>query len=596
MDFKSYFEELKRRNVFKAALAYLVVGWIILQVISIVFPLLNIATSVSKTVLVILLVGFPIWLVFAWVYEVTPEGLKKTKQIDRQESITEETGAKFKKVIVGALMVAIILLGANLYLGYSRYNSEQVTSESTQKNGFYSTLDEEEKSIAVLAFADMSPERDQEYFSDGISEEILNLLAKNPQLKVISRTSSFYFKNKEATTEEIGNKLDINYLLEGSVRKAGDIVRITVQLINISDGSHIWSETYDRKLEDIFNIQDDIAEAVAKKLEVSLLGERSKEIDSEAYTLYLQAKHLYAQITSESLEKALHLLKEANATDPDNAAAWELMSEIYYIQGFSMNILERDEAYEQGVRAAKKAVEINPDFAKGYMELAKWALVKFEFDEAKENAQRAILLEPDNPDILRGKGQMTFDSIDVRIRDTKRALDLDPLLYTLYFNVGLLYYWKGENEKALEQVNIFEEFQPESMGTSSQKALLLMELGRIEDALEEIQKETNPFWGSYVQIMIEHAVGNKVEAGALLEEFISTYPKEAVNIADIYGFMGNREQTFKWLKKALETKDPTLTEGVYYPTFRKYHDDPRWQQLLEDMGVPEVNGIPGYID
>ncbi|AVR45684.1 hypothetical protein C7S20_10690 [Christiangramia fulva] len=597
MNFKNYFDELKRRNVFKAALAYVVVSWIIIQVASIVFPAFNASKAAIRTILIILIIGFPVWLVFAWVYEVTPEGLKKTEKVDRKESITSQTSNKFNKLILGALAIAIILLGVDVYGIYlhkdepQAANTENVAPAKAEDNKPAETLD---KSIAVLAFDDMSPKKDQEYFSDGISEEILNYLAKNPDLEVISRTSSFYFKDKEATTKEIGQKLHVNYLLEGSVRKAGDMVRITAQLINISTGNHIWSETYDRKLDDIFKIQDDIAAAVSKKLEASLLGEKTKEVNTDAFTLYLQARHLWEQSTNESLENALDLLKKANRIDSNYAPIWELMSEIYYSQGFRSPILAKEKAYELGFNAARKTVKIDPQYAMGYLELARWNMTQFDFEKAKMNAEKAIEIAPDNPEVLRDKGMMTFDSVSEMIRNDKKALKLDPLLYSLHRTLSVDNYWYGNYEEALKEMNIYMEYQPGTTATSSFKTMILLNLDKTEEAMEEINKEPDPFWKEYNKVKVLFQSGKKKDAFNLLNEFINAYPNETVNIADIYAFMGDREKTFEWLQKALEIKDPTLTEAVYYPTFKKFHDDPRWQQLLEEMGVPEENGIPGY--
>jgi adenylate cyclase len=594
MNFKNSFEELKRRNVFKAALAYLVVGWVIVQVASIVFPAFNVSPEILRTIILVLIIGFPVWLVFAWVYEVTPEGLKKTKKVERPQSIATETSNKFNKIIIGALAIAIVLLGANLYSDYSETGSKKVETGLPVDDPASSYIEKEEKSVAVLAFADMSPKKDQEYFSDGISEEILNLLAKNPELKVMSRTSSFYFKDQEATIEEIGKILKTKYLLEGSVRKAGEVLRISVQLINTTDGSHIWSETYDRKLKDIFSIQDEIAEEVTRKLEVSVLGESSERVDPEAYTLYLKAKFLFEKYTMDSPGKALALLREASAIDPNYAPIWGLMSEIYHQMGTSMPDIQMAEAYELGLKAAKKAVKLDPGYAKGYLGLANLATTQFDFEEARKHAKKALELEPDNAEILRKKGLLVFDSHSEMIEQNRKALELDPLLHVIHFNLGLINFWNGDYEQALKELKVYEDYQPGSTIVSLLRAESLLKLGRIEDAKKVIVEEPDPFRQSIGKIKILYKTGEKAKAVELLTKFKNTYPREFTDIADIYAFMGAREKVFAWLQKALLHKDPTLTEGVYYYTFRKFHNDPRWQQLLEGMGIPEENGILRY--
>lgn len=593
MNFKNYFDELKRRNVFKAALAYIVVSWIIIQVASIAFPTFGVQKFFLKGIFILLILGFPVWLIFAWIYEITPEGLKKTENVEREKSITHETSNKFNKLIIGALVVAIILLGANLYSNYS-IKEEKPKTNLAVNDSISSNNKTKEKSIAVLAFEDMSPNRDQEYFSDGMSDEILNQLTRNPELKVVSRTSSFYFKDKDFTTEEIGKKLHVNYLLEGAVRKADTMVRISAQLINSSSGIHIWSETYDRKLDDIFKIQGEIAEAVAKKLEVSLLGENVKEVNTQAYILYLKANHLWNQANSESLKNAMALLKEANSIDSLYAPIWELMSEIYMVQGYVNLDLPVEKAYQLGHEAAKISVEIDPDYAKGYIELARWAQVQFDFIKAKAYLTKAMELQPKNPAIIRRRAFLVFDSLPEMIRENKKALELDPLAYDIHYYLGLFYFFDENYKEAIKEMDIYEEYQKGSGIISSMKAMILLKLGKTEEASEEIKKEPEAFFKSMGNIMVVYQTGKKGEASLLLKEFINTYPKKMVNIADIYAFMGDREKTFEWLWKAVEAEDADLTEGVYHPFFRKFQDDLRWQQILEAMGVPEDNGIPGY--
>jgi len=229
MKLKPYIEELKRRNVFKAGVAYLIVAWLIAQIASIILPTFEAPPWVMKTMLFVLIIGFPINLVISWIYDVTPDGIKKTRSLNERSFLKNK---RLNKVIVSALLVTVVIIASNLF--FNRVNTT-------------------DKSIAVLAFADMSPNKDQEYFSDGISEELLNLLAKIPELKVISRTSSFSYKGTNKTATEIAKALNVSYILEGSIRKADNIVRVTAQLIRANDGFHEWSHTYDRALDSIFS-------------------------------------------------------------------------------------------------------------------------------------------------------------------------------------------------------------------------------------------------------------------------------------------------------------------------------------------------------
>ena len=256
----SLFQELKRRNVIKAAISYIVISFALLEAADIVFPIFNISDVVLRWLFIILVVCFPGWVFFSWVYERTHTGFKKTEEVAHGASLSANTGRRLNAFIIGGLAIAIVLLVAERVLNLTE--------------GMIDVSDD--KSIAVLAFSDMSPNQDQEYFSDGISEELLNLLAKIPELRVISRTSSFSYKDKNMTLEKIGEELKVTHILEGSVRKSGDNLRITTQLIEVTGGHHLWSETYNLEMEDILKIQDEIAEAVIRQLKITLLGEIPK--------------------------------------------------------------------------------------------------------------------------------------------------------------------------------------------------------------------------------------------------------------------------------------------------------------------------------
>ena len=363
MKLKPYIEELKRRNVFKAGIAYLIVAWLIAQIADIFLPTFEAPPWVMKTLLFVLTIGFPINLVISWIYDVTPEGIKKTHSLNERSFLKNK---RLNKVIVTALLVTVVIISSNL---------------------FFNRVSTADKSIAVLAFADMSPQKDQEYFSDGISEELLNLLAKIPELKVISRTSSFSYKGKNTTATEIAKELDVSYILEGSVRKAGNTIRITAQLIRVSDGFHEWSQTYDRDMDDIFKIQDDISAEVSKQLRLSILGKQdlTKPIDVEAYNLYLQAIHLVHQNTKESYIAAEKKIKEALAIDENYAEAWRQLAQIYDTGVYNFSIREPNEGIPLGLEAAKKAIELDPSSADAYCTLSSLQELAWDFDASAKN-------------------------------------------------------------------------------------------------------------------------------------------------------------------------------------------------------------------
>src|SRR4026209_653619 len=315
---RSFFTELKRRNVIRAAVLYGGAAWALAQGIAQLGPSLGMPEWGTRWFLVAACIGFPFWLAFAWFYEWTPEGFKREHEVEDHESITHHTGRKLDFAIIGVLSLAVVLL---------------LTDRFVLRHGLNQPATVPEHSIAVLPFVNMSSDPGNEYFSDGLSEELLNLLAKLPELRVIGRTSSFQFKGKNEDLRVIGEKLNVAHVLEGSVRKSGNKVRITAQLIKAADGYHLWSETYDRTLDDIFVVQDDIAGEVVKALKLTLLDPtpvpRSKPVDSEAYNLALQGRFFFEQRGRNNLERAVEYFRRSLERDPGYAPAWAGLTQAY---------------------------------------------------------------------------------------------------------------------------------------------------------------------------------------------------------------------------------------------------------------------------
>ena len=596
MNFKNYFEELKRRNVFKAALAYIVVAWIIIQVASIVFPAFKASPEILRSIIIILVIGFPAWLVFAWVYEMTPDGLKKTKAVDRKKSITSETGSRFNKLILGALGVAIILLAANLYSSFTRAEPSEAGNIKSLVTENPADKSKEEKSVAVLAFADMSPQKDQEYFSDGISEEILNYLAKISELTVISRTSSFSFKGKNTDIREIGEKLNANYVLEGSVRKADSTLRITAQLIHVEDGAHLWSETYDREMNDIFKIQDDIAQAVTKNLEASLLGEKLETVDPEAYKKYFQAKFLRNQYTKESLDNADRLINESIQIDDKYAPAWLLLARIKENRG-AMGLIDREQAAAICNDAIEKAISIEPDYAEAYALRGRIAHRKLNFRKAEENFKMALEIAPKNSEVLNMVSELSTLKIEERIKIVQHSIKLDPLNYMNYYGLSYLYSFNGEFEKALEALNYYMIYFPNSLGDHGTKAEILALLGREEEALEELDKEEGEFYFDYAKAIISTIFYEGKEAREAVNVFKQKYKKQfPYLVAQMYASINNKDEVFKWLNKAYEVKSPNIWIFPDDNYLKPFKNDPRWKEFVDKTGFPGKSSLEIDLD
>jgi TolB-like protein len=374
------FKELRRRNVFRVSAAYLALGWVITQVTGAVVPALHLPDSIPSIVVWLCVIGFPFVVVFSWVYELTAEGLKRESEVDHAASITHFASRRLDYIIIALLVVAIGLFA----LQYFRPSPGEAPAQSTVAESGTTpspttqpptpsgapAIAAGDKSIAVLPFVDMSQAKDQEYMSDGIAEELLNLLSQIPDLKVIARTSSFAFKGKEVDIAEIAQKLNVAHLLEGSVRKSGDTVRITAQLIRTADSTHLWSETYDRPLDDIFAVQDEIAGAIVQALQIRLAGGTLSRREGgtqnlEAYQLYLRGVSEGNQNTRASLSAAGDYLDQAIKLDPNYGQAWSQLSLVVALQADN-GYLTPTEGYGRTRTLAQHALQLSPDLAEAH--------------------------------------------------------------------------------------------------------------------------------------------------------------------------------------------------------------------------------------
>ena len=570
MKLKNYFEELKRRHVFKSGIAYLIVAWLIAQIASLVLPAFEAPPYILKILLFLLLIGFPVNLVISWIYDVTPEGIKKTKSLDEKSYLKN---SRLNKVIISSLVLVVVVIASSF---------------------FFKEVLIPDKSIAVLAFADMSPEKDQEYFSDGISEELLNIITRTPDLRVSSRTSSFSFKDKGLTAEAIGKELKVAYILEGSVRKADNTLRITAQLINTADGAHVWSETYDRYMDDILKIQDEIAAAVSKKLQITLgYTVAEKKVDTEAYTLFLKARHLTHQNSKEAYIKAEEIIKASIAIDTTYAPSYSLLANIYDTGSYNFLTRPVAEGIVLGIAAAEKAVALDPEYADAHANLASLQMNAWQFTAADKNMKTALRLAPNNSSILGSAALMKFGHTEQAIALIEQAIAKDPVVYGNYYNLGYYNYNAGNLDKADAALDTFMIYNPNSAIVHYVKCMILLARGEAEAALVEAEKEPHAFFKLYARHFALFALGRKAEADLLLNELEDTYgATEAANMADAYAFRGEIDTAFEWLNKAVALKDPVLIDGLNYPSFKKLYGDPRWGQLIAKMGVPKDHGYP----
>jgi len=578
---KRFLHELQRRNVIKAAISYVVFAWVLIQAASIFYPSFGWGQKAITNTAIVLIIGFPLWIVFAYVFEWTPKGFKKTEDVAEEASVAKATGKKMTNIIVIGLTLAVVLLVSDRIFNFTE------SMETPAVN---------DKSIAVLAFADMSPNKDQEYFSDGISEEILNLLAKVPDLKVISRTSSFSYKGKEENISKIGEELKVNHVLEGSIRKSGNTFRITAQLINVNDGAHVWSETYDRDMSDIFKIQDEIAGKVTQQLKATLLGElASTPVDPEAYDLYLQARQVRRQGNAVAMKNAETLIRRSIAIDSSYAPAWDWLSTIIYNQIYVYGTLTMtEESIAMGMEAAKRAIVLDPDYFGGYTCLAYFERMNWNFTAARDLINKALALAQEDTNVIAAAASnaLYFGKLEEALQLQLKSVELDPLNYDNRPNLGLRYWLLKDYDNAEKSPQTFLLLYPNAESVHSLMALIYLGQGEKDKALLEIEKEPDSFWKLYGQCMVVYALGDKQKADALLKELVETYGGDSwPNIASVYAFRGEKDEAFTWLDKAYEQRDGSILEILNYPEMENLWGDPRWNAFIDKLGLPEDHGF-----
>jgi TolB-like protein/Tfp pilus assembly protein PilF len=450
-----------------------------------------------------------------------------------------------------------------------------------------------EKSIAVLPFVNMSDDKANEFFSDGISEELLNLLAKIPQLQVTARTSSFSFKGKEVAIPEIARTLHVANVLEGSVRKAGKSVRITAQLIKAGTDTHLWSQTYDRKLDDIFAVQDEIAADVVKQLKVTLLGAapKARTTDPEAYALYLQAKQLGRQASAEAFKQSDTLFRKVLAIDPRYAPAWAGLAENFYHEA-DQGLLPAKEGYSQAREAANKALAIDPEYAPAHAQLGFIAMYgDNDLAAAAQHLTHALAFDPADLDVLRTSASLvaSLGRLDEALALDEAVVRRDPVNVTALYNLGYDQRMAGRLDAAIASFRTVLSLALGQGRAHANLGVALLLKGDAKGGMAEIEQETSEVWKMIDLPMAYHALGHKADSDAALAALIAKCEKDGpYNIAYVYAFRGEADKAFEWLDKAVEYGDTGIGEIVTENLFDKIHADPRWLPFLRKIGkAPE---------
>jgi adenylate cyclase len=592
----SFFSELKRRNVFRVGAAYVVFGWLVIQVVETILPAFGFGDVAIRVTTIIFAIGFIPTLIFAWVFELTPEGLTREADVDRSQSITPQTGKRLDRVVMVALALGLAYFAFDKFVLDPRKEAvqrervvEQV--ERARQAGRTEALVESygDRSIAVLAFKDMSPHGDQEYLSDGIAEELLTLLAKIPELRVISRSSAFSYKGKDIQPAQVAKELNVAHILEGSVRMTADRIRIAAQLIDARSDTLLWSETYDRRLDDVIAIQDDIAAAVVDELRVTLLGEGVPRVPGtipEAYALYLQARHLNDQLTLEASEESERLLKQSLAIDPGFAPAWQQLGVAYMGQldvgGSAAN------ASELARDALLHALSLDPDFAGAYASLSRLSRANLDYPAADEFLQQALQLKDNSgrPYSAAASLSRTFGRFEESIDLAEKAIAYDPVSSAEYANLGYSLYYARRFDEAAAAFRKSISLNPERFRAYVYLGRVMLEQGAVKEALEVIQRAPEHPMRVAGLAMVHHALGDEDAADQALMQLMENWGEVmAFQIAETYAFRGDHDAAFQWLDRALETRDPGLSVLLGNPAFDDLTSDDRYRSLVEKLGL-----------
>lgn len=562
----SLFSELRRRNVIRVAVAYLVASWLLIEVSSVVLPTFLAPDWVLQVLMSLAMLGFPIAVFVSWVFEMTPEGVKRESEIVRDESITHVTGKRLDIMTMVLVIVGVgfVVLERTVW-DVSSANSSPQSNSVAEETGSATTDQAAESSpspsdqstdalasVAVLPFVNMSGSEEDEYFSDGITEEILNVLAKVKDLKVAARTSTFMYKDKQVSIVEVANALRVAYVLEGSVRRSGDTVRITAQLINAADGFHLWSDTFDRQLTDIFAIQDEISLAIAEALQVTLeVGDSNAKTDNvAAYDLYLLGRHHFHQRTKESLEKARQYFEEAIAIDPDYAPAYVGVADSVLLllkAPSSYGDLSFTEVSVVANEHLDRALALDPNLAEAYASRGLLHLQEKNHDLAIEQFDRSIQLNPNYAmaHLWRGLADFGLGNTQEYLEATARAAEIDPMAVVVNINLSMGDLALGRPEQSLMKADRAVELAPDTSVAYNVRGLIYWNQGDLENAIKDSRKAyqlaQGSEWPSYNLGLVYLDLGQVTLAETVMTGRLR---------ADFLFATGRFEEALQWEKQA----------------------------------------------
>lgn len=591
----SLFSELKRRNVVRVAIGYLAASWLLIQIVETLFPIFDVSAVVLRIIVILLAVGFPLALIISWLYELTPDGLMLEKDIDRRASLPHHTGEKLDRAIIIVLTVALGYFAIDKFLLDPARDLQIVASAREEGRAESLVHSYGNRSIAVLPFRDMSPDKDQEYFSDGITEELLNLLANVRDLRVISRTSAFSFKGKNLDVRTIAQQLNVQHILEGSVRKSGDKIRITAQLIDASSDTHLWSMNYDRELGDVFAIQDEIASAITAELELSVLGEESNRVTRSptqnfgAYDYYLLGLYQREMRNPESLQKSIELFKQALELDDQFAPGYTGLASAYLYQAY-FSAVTPEEAEQLARPLLSTALDLDPDLAEAHLALGSIRLMVRDFPAADAAFIKAIELQPNFSAAWSNLGfsmvlQSRLDEAEAAYRESEA---MDPLNASLVFNMGALMMLTGRYEDGMDAFRKVLEISPARAHTADAVAHWSSVYGHYDEAarwmFRSLDNDSNPTRTLLGQANLYSALGMWNEFRETVSRVQQLSPNDTRLlglVADTFFLSGDHAQLADFAAKEYEKID-TAESARYSPTNRTRYFWHGHVALLED--------------
>jgi adenylate cyclase len=606
MNSRNFFTELKRRNVIRMAGLYLVGAWLLTQVASTVLPMFGAPDWLPRSVVILLAIGFLPALIFSWIFELTPEGLKRDQDVPMEQSIAPQTARRMDRMIIGVLVLALAYFAVDKFLLNQRREKSTATMPSSE-----SKPSPNEKSVAVLAFANLSDDKGSEYFSDGVSEELLTVLQRIPGLHVAARTSAFSFKGKNATAQEIGQKLGVAYLVEGSVRRAGDSVRIAARLTQAATGEQLWSENFTRDLKDVFAVQTELAQTIVGCLSGQLTNasadpaakatiraqvqaaEKGGTKNVDAHQHYLQGRFFANRHSEKGADEALAEYQRAVELDSSFALAWAglALTHVWYCNFSTEDRAAFDAHLARAREGAARALALEPNLPEALRVRAEIQL-NFDFDwkGAGETLRTALALAPADPALLTDAGSLAVAKGDTT-RGTalyREAVALDPVNPLARANLASTLALTGQFAEAQVEYARLVELSPASPTAHAGLGYGLVLQGKFEEAATAAKDDTAEWARLLVLAMARWSQKRIPESDAALARLIeSAADIAAYQIAEVYAYREEKDRAFEWLERASRQRDPGLIGLRSDPFLRHLWVDPRWGAFLRTMGLAD---------